>query len=93
MSCACVHSAVAEPCQVSPPSSSSALRPARLQLLDQRGQVREAADLAVAPRRLLEVEVGERMGGRGARGHAGRLQQRLAHQVRQPAVHRPRRRG
>ena len=51
MSCPCVHNAVAEPCQVSPPSSSSAPGPARLQPLDQRGQVREAADLAVATRR------------------------------------------
>ena len=42
---------------------------AGLQALDQRGQVREAADLAVAPRRLLEIEVGEGMGvGASRRG-------------------------
>ncbi len=60
---------------------------AGLQALDQRGQVREAADLAVAPRGLLEVEVGERMRHRRAGRHPGRLQQVLAHQVRQLALH------
>ena len=62
MSWPLVHSAVAEPCQVSPPSSSSA--PGRLgaQLLHQRGEVREAADLAVGARGVLEVEVGEGVG-------------------------------
>ena len=47
-----VHSAVAEPCQVSPPSSSSAPGAIGLQPLHQRREVREAADLAVGARRV-----------------------------------------
>ena len=49
----------------------------------------EAADLAVAARGLLEVEVRERMRRRRARPHAHALEQRLAHQVRQLSLHRP----
>jgi hypothetical protein len=61
---------------------------AGLQLFDERGQVREAADLAVAPRGLLEVEarIGVGLGGAGA--HAGGLQQRISRQVRQASLHR-----
>jgi len=55
--------------------------------LDQRGQVRKAAHLAVALRDLLEVEVRQRVRLGRAGLHAGGLQQVLAHQVRQLALH------
>jgi hypothetical protein len=45
-------------------------RAAGLHALDQRGQVREAADLAVAARGALEVEVGVGVRQRRARAHA-----------------------
>ena len=57
------------------------------QAFDQRGQMREAADLAVAPGGLLEVEVGQRMRLGRAGLDLGGFQQLLAHQVRQPALH------
>jgi hypothetical protein len=61
MSWALVHSAVAEPCQVSPPSSSSA--PGRLarRRLTRVAEVGEAADLAVGLA-AFEIQVGEGMG-------------------------------
>ncbi len=56
-----------------------------LEPLDQRRQVREAADLAVGARRLREVEVGEgvRLGRAGTDAEA--LEQRLADEVRRLA--------
>ena len=81
-----VHSAVAEPCHVSPPSSSSALRPRRLQALDQRGEMREAADLAVGPRRGGEIEIRERVRVDRAGLDAEVLEQRFADEMRRPPL-------
>ena len=82
MSAPRVHSAVAEPCQLSPPSSSSACGRAGAQPLHQRGEVREAAELAVAPRQRLEVEMRERVRRGAAALEAEVLEQVLADQVR-----------
>ncbi|MCY1297115.1 hypothetical protein D9M70_465420 [compost metagenome] len=59
--------------------------PARLEPLDQRGEVRKPADLAVAARGLVEIEVGERMRLRRAGADAVVAQQRVADQVRRLA--------
>jgi hypothetical protein len=57
-------------------------RAAGLHALDQRGQVGEAADLAVGLRRLFEIQVGEGVGLDGVRLDAEVLEQLLADQVR-----------
>ena len=66
MSCPLVHSAVAEPCQRVAAVQQQRPGPFGTQSLHQRGQVREAADLAVDLRCLHEVEAGEGMRLRGA---------------------------
>jgi hypothetical protein len=62
------------------------VRARRAQTLDQRGEVRVAADLAVAVRGALEIEIGEGMRRCAARGDAEMFQERLAHQVRRAAL-------
>ncbi|XQU69245.1 hypothetical protein OJJOAM_001976 [Cupriavidus sp. H18C1] len=58
---------------------------AGLQLLDQRGQMREPADLAVAARGLVEIEIGEGVRLGAARRDPVVLEQGLADQVRRLA--------
>ena len=89
MSCAFVHSAGGAALPGVAAVEQQRARAAGLQPLDQRGQVREAADLAVAARGALEVEEGVAHAPCAVPGrHAGLLQQVLAHQVRQLALHR-----
>ena len=59
----------------------------RLELLDQRRKMREAAELAVGPGGLFEVEIGE--GVRVSRSGLDpeSAQERFAHEVRRPAGH------
>ncbi len=58
-----------------------------LKALDQRGQVRKTAHPSVAPGRLLEIQMGERVGEFRACPHVGKLEQVVAHQMRQLAAH------
>ena len=66
--------------QLSPPRQQRALRCAHS--FYQRGEVREAADTAVAPRRALEIEMGAGMGQPAPRADPEMLEQRPAHEVR-----------
>src|SRR5581483_3897066 len=76
MSAPCVQSAVAEPCQLSPPSRSSACG----------REARVASGFAEALRRRLEIQMREGV-RRGAAGcDAVVLEQRFAHQMRRAAV-------
>ena len=61
---------------------------AGLHALDQRGQMREAANLAIAFGRLFIVQVTQGVGFRRTGAHLGGLEQVLAHQVRQVTAHR-----
>jgi len=63
-------------------------RTAGLEPLDERGQVREAADRAVALGRAFEVEAGVGMRERAARGDVRCLQEALADQMRPVPGHR-----
>src|SRR3990172_5654295 len=81
MSAPLVQSDVAEPCQVSPPSSSSACgREARRRFTS----VARCAKPPTLPRRRFEIEVGEGVRGGAARRDPEALEQRLADQVRRP---------
>src|SRR5688572_30085838 len=61
------------------------MRPRGAQALHQRGEVRVAADLAVAPRQPLEVEVREGVRPSAAWLNAKRLQECRSDDVRRPA--------
>src|SRR3712207_1164877 len=58
------------------------MRPRRAQALHERREVRVAAELAVARREPLEIEVGERIRGAACPRDAVALQEGLAHEMR-----------
>ena len=71
------------------PIEQQRARATAFELLDQGGQVGEAADLAVAARRVGKVDVRERMGLRRTGSDTRCLEQVFPHQVRKLPLHGP----